>query len=76
MKPQGTLNRELMTLFGIEPIDVKSKTMNLVKIMENEKFFYCTVQNMQEYRFSLTRILPYKDRMVDDSVLIRENTSH
>ena len=26
--------------------------------------FY-TVENMQEYRFSLTRILPYNDRMVD-----------
>ena len=76
MKPQGTLNRELMTLCGIEPIDVKSKTIKLEKIMENENFFYCTVQNMQEYGFSLTRILPYKDRMVDDSVLIRENTGH
>ena len=26
--------------------------------------FY-TVENMQEYGFSLTRILPYNDRMVD-----------
>ena len=28
---------------------------------------------MREYGFSLTRILPYKNRIVD-SVLIRENT--
>ena len=28
---------------------------------------------MREYKFSLTRILPYKDRILD-SVLTRENT--
>ena len=31
-----------------------------------------TAKNMREYGFSLTRILPYKDRNYD-SVLIREN---
>ena len=34
----------------------------------------CTAENMREYRFLLTRILPYKFRIID-SVLIRENTS-
>ena len=32
-----------------------------------------TTKNMREYRFSLTRILPYKGRFYD-SALIRENT--
>ena len=30
---------------------------------------------MQKYGFSLTLILPYKERIVD-SVLLRENTGH
>ena len=30
---------------------------------------------MREYGFSVTRILPYKDKIVD-FVLIRENTGH
>ena len=30
---------------------------------------------MREYGFSVTRILPYKDKLVD-FVLIRENTGH
>ena len=32
-----------------------------------------TPQNMPEYEFSLTRIFPYKDRIID-YVLIQENT--
>ena len=34
--------------------------------------FSLTMQDMQEYGFSLTRIFPYKDRIID-SILIREN---
>ena len=33
----------------------------------------CNAQNMREYGVSLTRILPYKDKIVD-FVLIQENT--
>ena len=35
-------------------------------------FVICTAWNTREYRFSLTRILPYKD-IITDSALIRGN---
>ena len=35
--------------------------------------FHCIKWFLREYGFSLTRILPYRDRIVD-SVLVRENT--
>ena len=45
--------------------------MSLLKVRKIKKVF--SASNVREYGFSLTRILPDKDRICD-SVYIRENT--